>query len=136
MKKLKSILTAFLVVAGISVSAQNVEAYARLDSSNIMIGDQLGFELGITVPKSFAVAFPFFTDTITKNIEIISKLPIDTIPMDEGFLMRQLFTVTSFDSGYFELPEFEFLFHHLEDTILYTTNTNALFLMVNTPVVD
>lgn len=136
MKKLKSILIAFLVVAGISGSAQNVEAYARLDSSNIMIGDQLTFELGITVPESFAVSFPFFTDTITRNIEIIEKLPIDTLAIDEGLLMKQLYTVTSFDSGYFELPEFEFLFHHTDDTILYRTNTNTLFLMVNTPVVD
>ncbi len=124
------------MVAGLSGKAQNVEAFARLDSSSIMIGDQIGFELGITVPESFAVSFPFFTDTITKNIEIINKQPIDTISVAEGFLMRQLYTITSFDSGYFELPDFEFLFHHLDDTILYRTNTNTLFLMVNTPIVD
>jgi hypothetical protein len=137
MKLVKHIMGLLIIVAGLNLSAQqNVEAYARMDSTSIMIGDQIGLELGITLPESFAVLFPFFTDTITRNIEIIKKDPIDTIPTEDGIWMKQQYLITSFDSGYFELPDFEFLFHHTEDTTLYRTNTNTLYLMVNTPVVD
>jgi hypothetical protein len=135
MKKLL-IIGFILPWLALKTPAQNVEAYARLDSASIMIGDQIGFELGITVPESFAVSFPFFTDTITQNIEIIRKDPIDTLPVSNGLLMKQNYIVTSFDSGYFQLPPFEFLFHHLEDSVLYRANTNTLYLMVNTPEVD
>ena len=121
---------------GLFVSAQNVEAYSKLDTSAIMIGDQIGLELGLKVPESFAFSFPFFQDTITANIEVISKTSIDTAITNEGILVKQLYTITSFDSGYFQLPNFEFLFHHEDDTVVYKTSANTLFLTVNTPVVD
>jgi len=130
------IIIMLFILYGLHISAQNVEAYAKLDSTSIMIGDQIGLELGITVPESFAVSLPFFQDTITTNIEIIRKEPLDTTIIDEGILIKQLYTITSFDSGYFKLPDFEFLFHHEDDTVLYRTSASTLYLMVNTPVVD
>lgn len=129
-------ISIILMFSGLFVSAQNVEAYSRLDTNTIMIGDQIELELGITIPESFAVSFPFYQDTITSNIEVIEKQKLDTTKSDEGILIKQLYTITSFDSGYFQLPDFEFLFHHEEDTVLYRTNTKTLYLMVNTPVVD
>jgi hypothetical protein len=136
MNKLRIYILALIILLVSQVTAQNVEAYARMDSSSIMIGDQIDLELGITIPENFAVSFPFFKDTITTQIEIINKEPLDTTEVDEGLLIRQLYTITSFDSGYFQLPDFEFMFHHQDDTVLYRTNANTLFLMVNTPVVD
>jgi len=130
------IMIALIALCSIKLTAQNVEAYSKLDTNAIMIGDQIGLELGITLPESFAVSFPFFQDTITTNIEVIEKKPLDTTKNEDGILIKQLYTITSFDSGFFQLPDFEFLFHHKEDTVLYRTNANTLYLMVNTPVVD
>ena len=121
---------------GMQAFPQVVEAYSKLDTSSIMIGDQIGLEVGITVPESFFVSMPFFKDTISTNIEIIKKEPIDTTEIQEGILFTQKYTITSFDSGYFELPDFKFLFHHKDDTTVYRTSANTLFLMVNTPLVD
>lgn len=136
MKIVKGIAAVIFAMSSFFSWSQNVEAYARLDSSSIMIGDQVELELGIRVPENFAVSFPFFQDTLTTHIEILEKEKLDTTKIDEGQLIKQLYTITSFDSGYFALPDFEFMFHHKEDTILYRTNANALYLMVNTPVVD
>lgn len=134
---IKSVTLMMLVMLFcINLSAQNVEAYAKVDTDSIMIGDQVKMELGITIPESFAVSFPFFVDTLTTNIEVLNKEPLDTTTVDDGMLIKQLYTITSFDSGYFKLPEFEFLFHHTDDTILYRTDANTLYLMVNTPQVD
>jgi hypothetical protein len=136
MRIVKRIVAFIFVISSFTGWSQNAEAYARLDSSIIMIGDQVELELGIRLPENFAVSFPFFQDTLTSHIEILKKQPLDTTKVDGGQLIKQLYTITSFDSGYFALPEFEFMFHHKEDTILYRSNANALYLMVNTPVVD
>ena len=136
MKSIKKILAFLFVVISLSSWSQNVEAYAKMDSTNMMIGDQIDLELGIKVPESFYVSLPFFIDTITTNIEIINKQPIDTSQFEEGVVISQKYTITSFDSGYYELPDFEFLFHHESDTTVYRTNANTLYLMVNIPVVD
>ena len=134
--RISKILAFLFIVISFSGWSQNVEAYAKMDSTNMMIGDQIDLELGIKVPESFYVSLPFFTDTITTNIEIINKQPIDTTQFEEGLVISQKYTITSFDSGYFRLPDFEFLFHHESDTAVYKTNANTLYLMVNTPVVD
>lgn len=136
MKKVKGIAAIVLVMLGFTGKAQNVEAFARLDSSSIMIGDQIGLELGINLPEAFVVDWPVYTDTISSNIEIISQKPIDTAQLDGGLRLTQRFTITSFDSGYFQLPEFEFHFRHESDSVKFTANSNTLYLMVHTPVVD
>lgn len=136
MKFVKKILTIIFVSSSLFGWSQNVEAFAKLDTSAIMIGDQIGLELGISIPDAFLVVWPIYNDTINANIEIINKKPIDTSGLENGLRLTQHFTITSFDSGYFELPSFEFSFHHESDTVNFTTTANTLFLMVNTPVVD
>ncbi len=137
---MKKILIIIILIfsAGVQLKAQgNVEAWAKLDSSSIMIGDQIGMELGISVPDNFIVEWPQYADTITTHIEMIKKQDIDTIRKDGNLNLSQLYTITSFDSGYFEIPPAEFRFYPKNDTATkYTVNTNTLFLMVNTPVVD
>ena len=125
-----------MMLPGIKVAAQNVEAYSKLDSSAIMIGDQINLEIGISIPENFKVIWPLLVDTVTRNIEIIEKEDIDTSKLDGNLQFKQLLTITSFDSGYFEIPSVEFEFFHENDTTKYTAGTNTLFLMVNTPVVD
>ena len=137
MKKILIIIILF-ISAGVQLKAQsNVEAWAKLDSASIMIGDQIGMELGIKVPGNFVVEWPQYTDTVTSHIEVIKKQKIDTIHKDGNVILSQLYTITSFDSGYFEIPPAEFRFHPAGDTaVKYTANTNTLFLNVTTPVVD
>jgi hypothetical protein len=136
MKKWLVIGLMFAWISSGMLRAQNVEAYARLDSTSIMIGDQIGLEVGIQLPESFAVLFPMFTDTLSRHIEILEKSEIDTLPDEGGYLMRQNYLITSFDSGYFRLPDFEFLFHHIDDTVLYSSTPAPMYLMVNVPEVD
>jgi hypothetical protein len=116
--------------------AQNVEAYAKLDTNAMMIGDHVSLELGLKIPDGFKVMWPQLIDTISKNIEIISKEPVDTTKSNGSLELRQLFTITSFDSGYFALPEFKFRYQNKNDSAKFTVGTNQLYLMVNTPVVD
>ena len=126
----------FVLLFGKQIMAQNVEAYSKLDTNAILIGDQIGMELGISLPNNFTTTWPNIGDTITGNIEVISKSSIDTI-IDNGILtLIQKLTITSFDSGYFELPSFSFNFGKKGDSLAYLSETGSLYLEVFTPEVD
>lgn len=137
MKKIL-IINLLILIAGWQLKAQsNVEAWAKLDSASIMIGDQINMELGIKVPANFVVDWPHYTDTVTSHIEVVNRQKIDTTQSGGDLILSQRYTITSFDSGYFEIPPSRFTFHPKGDTSTkYMANTNTLFLMVNTPVVD
>ncbi len=118
------------------VKAQQHGAWSSLDSNAIMIGDQVKYEIGITIPTDNIVTWPLLVDTITSNIEIIKRGSIDTTYLDTDMSLAQQFTITSFDSGYFTLPSVEFKFKQLDDSAYFTTSTGTLFLQVFVPEVD
>lgn len=121
---------------GNQMMAQNAEAYTKLDTNAIMIGDQIGMELGIKLPIGFTTIWPSINDTITGNIEVISKNGIDTIFDNEQMILSQQLTITSFDSGYFEVPGFSFLFGKEGDSLAYSSESSSHYLQVFTPEVD
>lgn len=116
--------------------SQEVRSWSSLDSSSIMIGDQINYHIGISVPPSTSVRWPVVTDTLSINIEVLDKTVIDTLE-DNGLLnIKQSYRITSFDSGYFEVPEVTFNYRLPDDTTIYETSTGTLFLQVFVPEVD
>ena len=133
-KSITIIIIALLVSMGIR--AQDTGAWSSLDSNAIMIGDQILYNIGISVPEETQVSWPLITDTITRNIEVLDRTTVDTLEEDGQLNLKQSFIITSFDSGYFEVPTLEFQFRLNGDTTIYTTSTNTLFLQVFVPEVD
>lgn len=127
------IFTMFLNIAG---NAQNAEAFSSIDKDSIMIGDQFQYNMGISVPEGFIVTWPQLLDTITSDIEIIDYQGIDTSYQENTLILNRQFTLTSFDSGYFEIPSYTFKFRHENDTIDFESNTLKHYIQVFTPVVD
>jgi len=136
MRKSWFILIILLVLLGGKVRSQQAAAYMSVDTTAMMIGDQINMQLGLTVPDDFTVLWPQLSDSVAPHIEIVGKTPIDTTRANNSLTFKQDLTITSFDSGYFEIPSIEFIFHHENDTVSYKTSTRSLYLMVNTPVVD
>jgi hypothetical protein len=130
------ILILLFVVAWSESKSQEAMAWAKLDSAAIMIGDQIGMELGVKVPDKFIVQWPVIDDTITSHIEIVKMSSIDSSFRNGQLIMKQNLTITSFDSGYFEIPEFKFLLQSKNDTTKFEAATGALYLQVYTPEVD
>lgn len=129
----------FVVLSVLSVcglKAQQIEAWSSLDSNAIMIGDQVKYEIGITVPGDEIVTWPLLVDTVTSNIEIIKRSLIDTTFSDSNMLLKQQFTITSFDSGYFTIPAVDFKFRNINDSNYFISSTGILFLQVYVPEVD
>lgn len=109
--KLKIILIFAAVVFAGQVQAQRIKATARLDSTNILIGDQVKLFLEIDHPKTVEVEFPQVPDSINNGlIEVLSRSGIDTFEMDDEKFMKQIraYTITSFDSGHYRIPPYWF----------------------------
>lgn len=122
-----SLLLAWYLAGGsFSVSGQVIKAEASLDSSRMLIGDQVNLWLRLEQPAGLKVGFPTPGDTIAGHIEVLSVSPIDTIgnKRDEIWRLRQRLVLTSFDTGFFVIPAYSFRVGSRNDSI--TTRALAL----------
>jgi hypothetical protein len=121
-----------------NVHAQEVSAQARLDTTDILIGDQINLNITFSMPMDYRVLWPFSKDTLTRNIEIIRQSPVDTIRHEkENFVdLIQTITITSFDSGYYKIPALSFAYQPINDTSFYEIQSIPSYLEVHTMEVD
>ncbi|MCY1718720.1 hypothetical protein OU798_00095 [Prolixibacteraceae bacterium Z1-6] len=135
MKLKLAIILAAVLFAG-SVNAQQIKATASLDSTNILLGDQVKLFLEIDHPKNVDVQFPAVPDTIVDLIELISLSGVDTFELDDESLMKQIqaYTITCFDSGSYRIPPFWFKID--VDGTIDSIPSNGVTLNVYTMEID
>jgi hypothetical protein len=93
-----------------TANAQDIQVGARLDKSSILIGDQTVLHLTARIPAKSIIAFPELKDSIGK-IKIVKGAKPDTAldknnPATET--ITHSYTITSFDTGVYIIPELEF----------------------------
>jgi len=104
MKRYSAILI-YIYVSLSCVTGQDVKVTAAFDSSRIYIGDQTYFTITIDKPVSYILSIPFFRDSLRSKIEILKGPLTDTSFFKDGRMrIKQKYLVTSFDSGYYQLP--------------------------------
>ncbi|MBW6484391.1 MAG: hypothetical protein K0B10_15215 [Vicingaceae bacterium] len=135
MKKILYIL--ILLFSTTLLNAQGVRVSAKLDTNQLLIGEQTFLRISVDYAAESGITtiiFPTFYDTLNQHIEILSKSTIDTLIPDstEPFLLQQKqeLLLTSFDSGYYVIPPFQFLINN--DTV----ETEATLLEVYSLPVD
>jgi hypothetical protein len=128
------LLFAFLFAA-FAVQAQQIKATARLDSTNILLGDQVNLILEIEHPKDAKVGFPNITDSLG-HIEVLKKTISDTLELADKAWQKQLlqYTITCFDSGYYIIDPQWFTVTQNGNTD--SVQTNPVFLQVHTMQID
>ena len=101
------ILAAFANVA----NAQNVTVNAEIDSFQRLIGEQAKITLEVTANAGSRIVFPNFEDELVEGIEIIHKAMPDTQYLNDKkrIEIKEVYTVTSFDSSLYVIPPFEVL---------------------------
>ncbi|MEO1260487.1 MAG: hypothetical protein AAFZ15_16950 [Bacteroidota bacterium] len=120
----------------ISLNAQQLDVTARLDSTYLLIGQQMQVALEVSQPSEAQVQFPTITDTLTRFIEILDISPRDTMIKEDGFAqIIQRLTITSFDSGYHIIPPIPFFVKNINGST-DTLRTNQLGLEVLLVPVD
>lgn len=133
---LSALLVCVSVFFALPAHSQQAIAWSSLDSNAIMIGDHVTYNIGVTLPRNAWVQWPIFVDSISGNIEIIGQTKIDTVFNENDLKLSQELVITSFDSGYFELPQVNFKFGYENDTSVFVTSSGNLFLQVFVPKVD
>jgi len=95
----------FLFSAIVSYAQNKIIIKANVDKKNIVIGEQIHFNLEADFPPHDPMRF-FSFDSIP-HFEILERRKIDTIDNAEGIKLSQSLTITSFDSGHWVIPAFE-----------------------------
>lgn len=86
--------------------AQNTIIETSLDTNHILIGEQtkLNIKVLLNTEDLDKINFPVFRDTIIEGIEII-KQTNDTIISTLSVEINKHYTITSFDTNYYVIPE-------------------------------
>ncbi|NOZ45952.1 MAG: hypothetical protein GXO79_04135 [Chlorobi bacterium] len=136
---IKYIFISLMFIGGIiKTNAQVLTVKASVDTNIILIGDQVNFYFDVNQPKDLKINFPFITDTLANKIEVLQDMGKDTFPSQDAnqINIRQKYLITSFDSGIYVIPSYNFTFQSLmkagEDTIA----TIPLYFGVQTMAMD
>lgn len=117
-----------------TVLSAQIDVDAYLDSTAIMVGDQLRMHLKVEYdPTSVQVDFPNFTN-LGEKFEVIGVGAIDSSEQASLRTIQQSLMITSFDSGTQVIPPFPVSYAHnnIKDTIY----TSPLYLEVRLPQID
>jgi hypothetical protein len=128
---LKLILALLTGGACLSSLAAQIRAHAQLDTSNIMIGDQVGLHIQIETPagvKLLGIRPNGINQTPT--LEIVKKSKVDTLALSPNVLVEQVIMLTSFKEGKYFVPSIPI--EYTEGGVVKTVYTDSLPLLVRT----
>lgn len=95
-----------LIACVLSASAQ-VYVESKIDSIEILIGEQTSVALSVTAKKGAKVKMPVYEPSlyITPGVEVLAHSDADTLQLDNGLLkITKRYTLTSFDENLYYLP--------------------------------
>lgn len=102
MKKLFYIYLLFLL--GFTSTAQEVNVKAWFDTTRILIGDQINYNIELNHNRGLNIIYPEFSDTLVNGIEILKSEGPDTISLSDDILRVTIkYLITSFDTGFYEI---------------------------------
>ncbi len=101
-KAIPSIL--FLLLAIVGNSQTTTTVHASVDKTSILIGEQINLVIEANIPENEPIGF-FSPDSIA-HFEFLQKGKIDTTNTNKGTILKQLFRITSFDSGQWVIPSY------------------------------
>ena len=134
-QKNKEVLLAFfaLLLFSFKSNAQELVVDAKLDTNQIVIGKQTRIRLTAKTQIGVSVVFPEFKDTIIEKVELVSIGKIDTALAGNMATYQRDLIITSFDSGFFALPPFNF---KIKNDTSKVFQTEPLLFVVQTIPVD
>jgi len=118
------------------LKAQEVKVKASIDSTHMLIGDQMKLILEIEKPKKLDIRFPIVPDSLSKSIEVVKRLPIDTFKLEDKNWekLSQSILISSFDSGSHVISPFYFKLKN--GKLMDSVATKALMFKVLTMKID
>ncbi|MFV0554790.1 MAG: hypothetical protein ACK5LR_08810 [Mangrovibacterium sp.] len=132
MKNIKYLFIAIVCSCfSLAASAQEISVKASVDSTNVLIGDQLHLKFELEHPKGIELMLPHFIDTVSGGIEVAELHALDTIskPKEDIVKFVQELTIQSFDTGLQTIPGQDFKFRI--DTTEHVLTSNPVQFYVH-----
>lgn len=99
----------FILLLAVAVDGKSqVQVESKIDSMEILIGEQTNLSLCVTMKKGQKLQMPDFSPSqyITNGVEVLSTSKADTSLLDEGLVkVKKEYTLTSFDENLYYIPE-------------------------------
>ncbi|MFN3305635.1 MAG: hypothetical protein ACK42Z_00425 [Candidatus Kapaibacteriota bacterium] len=115
--------------------AQEVEVKTKVDTNNILIGDQINLELFVKSKPPTEIIFPAFQDSLGK-FEIVTSSAIDTQKTKDELILKKDIKLTIFDSGYYFIPSVSVLYLKTSVSQYATVQTDSIGIYVRGIEVD
>ncbi|MFK7982291.1 MAG: hypothetical protein AB8G86_20080 [Saprospiraceae bacterium] len=113
----------FLLLFGNPIQAQRVAVSAKVDSTNMVIGDKFQLHLVTTIPQNAALESIDLTALKEiENLDIEAETNWDTTQIGRELLLRKDLTLQVWDSGYYWIPEIPFVLKQNGTSTIYKTN--------------
>jgi hypothetical protein len=105
----KTLTAVAMIVLALPLHAQEVTVDAKIDSLELLIGEQAKVTLEVSLDANRRLQMPLLKDTLVTGVEIVDVAKPDTQMLNAGkrMLVKQEYTVTSFDSALYYLPPFQ-----------------------------
>ena len=106
---IKNLTAAVMLALALPLQAQEVTVDAKIDSLELLIGEQAKVRLEVALDANRSLQLPLLKDTLVTGVEIVDVAKPDTQYLNAGkrMLVSQEYTVTSFDSALYYLPPFQ-----------------------------
>lgn len=118
--------------------AQNIYANGSIDRDSIFAGQPFNYKIDIKMPKDYVIEWTTTKDTLNQSIEVIKRSEITNTPISNGdMIFSQTLTLTSFDTGYVEIPPIGLKYSKsIEDTTKHNCFTEYMYIYVEPTSID
>lgn len=102
----RMLLLAVCLLAGFTAEAQQTLIDVKVDTADILIGEQTTLHVTVTTDPNRRIIIPLPGDTLMTGVEVLSVSDADSTVADGRLVIRRDILVTSFDSSLYLLPPF------------------------------
>lgn len=102
----KLLLSMILLLAAVTATSQ-VTIDQKIDTMQILIGEQTNMTVSVTLRKGQSIKFPSFTksQSITPGVEVLECSSPDSAMLDDGMMrVTRSYRLTSFDERVYSIP--------------------------------
>ncbi len=105
----KRIFTILVLLACVLGMKAQVNVEATIDSLQILIGEQAHVSLEVSLDADKHAVLPSVADTLVRGVEVLDIAKPDTQYVNDNkrMIIKEIYTITSFDSALYYLPPME-----------------------------
>jgi hypothetical protein len=114
---------------------QEITAKSEIDTNYVKIGEHIKLILSLEYSGDYKFAWPQIQDSIGK-LEILAISKFDTAKVNNKQIIKRSYSITSFDSGSYQIPDFVFVYDKPGFDTPFTVSSSPISVRFNNVPVD